>query len=476
MSFGQFWSILKARKWASLSLFVAVVALTLLASLIIQKRYTAVASIVVDVRPDPIASMAYQPSMSPGFMATQVDILASERVASRVVRDLNLLSNPMMREQWQRDTNGAGTLEQWAIDLLQKQLDVKPSRDSNVLQIIYRSADPRFAAALANAFAQAFIATTLELRTDPARQFSSFFDTQSKDARETLEKAQNKLSAFQREKSIIASDERLDIETGRLNELSSQLVQIQAVTSESRSRQGVAEGAAGDRLQEVLNNPLLGGLKADLSRSEARLQELNSRFGENHPQVRESKASIAELRSRIEAETARVRSSVGVTSSINAQREAQIRSQLEDQRAKVLRLKAVRDEGQVLMRDVESAQRAYEVMMSRLNLTSIESRSTQSYASVLTVAQPPLEPSSPKVFVNTLISLVVGAVMAIGLALFLETRSRRVRTPADLVTHLGVAVLGVLPKPGSKRGNAAGYARAVKRISGGAGTGLTRGA
>ena len=57
------------------------------------------------------------------------------------------------------------------IELLTKNLDVKPSRESNVIQINYRSPDPRFAAGLANAFAQAYIATTLELRVDPAKQF-----------------------------------------------------------------------------------------------------------------------------------------------------------------------------------------------------------------------------------------------------------------------------------------------------------------
>jgi hypothetical protein len=68
-------------------------------------------------------------------------------------------------------------------------------------------------------------------------------------------------------KGIIAADERLDVENARLAELSSQLVQIQAISSESGSRQQQAQGASGDRMQEVLNNPLIGGLKADLTRS-----------------------------------------------------------------------------------------------------------------------------------------------------------------------------------------------------------------
>lgn len=451
MSFAQFLSILRARKWAALLVFVLVVATTVVVSLLLPKQYLGTASVVVDVKPDPVSAMMNPGMASPAFMATQVDILTSDRVALRVIRDLKLADSPQIREQWQTEAKGVGTIEQWLTDSLRRGLDVRPSRESNVITINYKSPDPRFAAGLANAFAQAYITTTLELRVDPAKQFASFFAAQSKDAREALERAQTKVSAFQRAKGIIATDERLDVENARLNELSSQLVQIQAIASESGSRQAAAQGSQGDRVQEVLNNPLISGLKADLSRNEARLQELNAKFGDNHPQVIEAKANIAELRARIDGEIRRVTSGVGVTNTINKQREAQVRRELEAQRAKVLQMKAVRDEGQVLVREVESAQRAYDNLMARLNQTALESQSTQSYANVLTQAQPPSEHASPKLVLNTALAVFLGALLAVGVALLLELSDRRVRAPEDVVAALGLPVLGVLPKPGAKR-------------------------
>lgn len=458
MTFGQFLSILRARKWAALLVFALVVATTVVASLLLPKQYLGSASVVVDVKPDPVTAMVSPAMAMPSFMATQVDILGSDRVALRVIRDLKLADSPQIREQWQTEGQGRGTLEQWLIELLHKGLDVKPSRESNVIAIEYKSPDPRFAAALANAFAQAYIATTLELRVDPARQFTSFFATQSKDAREALERAQAKVSAFQRAKGIIATDERLDVENARLNELSSQLVQIQAVSSESGSRQAAAQGSQADRIQEVLNNPLIAGLKADLTRNEARLQELNAKFGDNHPQVIEARANIAELRSRIDGEIRRVTSGVGVTNTINKQREAQVRRELDAQRTKVLQMKAVRDEGQVLVREVEAAQRTYDNLMARLNQTALESQSTQSYANVLTQAQPPAEHASPKLVLNTALSVFLGTLLAVGVALLLELSDRRVRAPEDVVAALGLPVLGVLPKPNAKRFNAGRHA------------------
>ena len=450
MTFGQFLSILRARKWAALLVFVLVVATTVAVSLLLPKQYEAGASVVIDVKPDPVSAMAFPTMNSASFMATQVDIMTSDRVALRVIRDLKLLENPGLREQWQTEGEGKGTIEQWLIELLQKNLDVKPSRESNVIQVFYKSPDPRFAAGLANAFAQAYIATTLELRVDPAKQFSSFFVAQSKDARQALEAAQAKLSEFQREKGIIAADERLDVENARLAELSSQLVQMQAISSESGSRQQQA-GTSGDRMQEVLNNPLIASLKADLARNEARLQELNSKFGDRHPQVVEAKANIAELRTRMEAEIRRVTSGVGVTNTINKQREAQVRRELDAQRAKLLQMKAVRDQGQVLVREVENAQRQYDGVMARLNQTAMESQANQSYANLLTSAQPPAEHSSPKLLLNTALAVFLGALLAVGTALLLELNNRRVRAPEDVLAALGLPVLGVLPKPNAKR-------------------------
>jgi uncharacterized protein involved in exopolysaccharide biosynthesis len=139
-----------------------------------------------------------------------------------------------------------------------------------------------------------------------------------------------------------------------------------------------------------------------------------------------------------------------VTNTINRQREAEIRGSLEAQRAKVLRLKAVRDEGSVLQRDMENAQRTYDAILQRLTQTSLESQATQSNVNVLTQAVPPVEPASPRVLFNLLLALFVGTLLAVLVALLLELRDRRVRSADDAVGALGLPVLGVMPKPGAK--------------------------
>jgi succinoglycan biosynthesis transport protein ExoP len=450
MTFAQFIAVLRARKWVALGVFAFVLSTIVVVSLVLPKKYKGEASVVIDVKPDPITAFINPSAAMPSFMATQVDILVSERVALRVIRDLKLTEIPGIREQWQSEGEGKGTIEQYLILFLQNYLDVKPSRESNVINIAFKSQDPNFAAALANAFARAYIATTLELRADPAQNFKNFFDSQTRDARDNLEKAQAKLSAYQREKGIVATDERLDVENARLNELSSQLTQLQAISAESSSRQTQAQGSQADRIQEVINNPVIGGLKVDLSRAEVKLQELSQRLGDANPQVAEVKANIAELKSKIESETRRVSGGVAVSNTINKSREGQVRAALEAQRNKVLELKAVRDDVSVLQREVENAQRIYDGMVVRMSQTGLEAQNTQSYASMLTVAQPPSEHSSPKLLLNIAVGIILGSLLAVGSALVLELNDRRIRALEDVVAVLGIPVLGTLPKPTAK--------------------------
>ncbi len=451
MTFESFISILRARKWLVLGVFFGVVALVVAISLLLPKQYLGTASVVIDAKPDPVTALANPAAALPSFMATQVDILVSDRVALRVIRDLKLLDNPGLRQQWQEDTDGVGTIEQWLVDLLQKKLDVKPSRESNVIVINYKSPDPKFAAGLANAFAKAYIETTLELRVDPAQQFTKFFDSQTNRAREAMERAQSKVSAFQQAKGIIATDERFDVESLRLNDLSSQLTQLQALLAESTSRQGQARGGQGDQMAEVLNNPVVIGLKTDLARAEAKLKELTQRLGDANPQVSEARANIAELRNRIDAEASRATGGVSVSNNINRQREAQLRRDIEAQRAKVLQLKVVRDEGLLLQHEADNAQLLYTNLVARLSQTNLEAQANQSYANVLTTAQPPALPSSPKLLLNIGLSVFLGQLLAIGLAMLLEFRDRRIRGVDDVVSALGLPVLGSLPKPNAKR-------------------------
>ena len=444
MTLQQFLLILRARYWVVLLTLVLVVATTVGVSLWLPKRYTATASVVVDVKsPDPVSGLMLQGMVAPSYMATQVDIINSDRVAKSVVKLLKMEDSESIRRQWEESTIDKGDLSDWLATLLQKYLEVRPARDSNVININYTGTDPRFAAAVANAFAQAYMDVNLELRVAPAKQYAAFFDEQTRAARDKLEQAQKALSNYQQANGITSTDERLDFETAKLNETSSQLTGLQGQTTDSQSKR---ESGQGDTLAEVMQNPVINSLKGDIARLEAKLTESNVNLGKNHPQTQRNEAELLTLRNQLDAETRKVTRAIETTYQVSKQREAQLRAALAAQKTRVLALNKQRDELNVLRRDIESAQRSFEQVSQRASQTHMESRTNQTNIAVLNPASVPVTASKPRVLINTLVSIFVGALLGLGLALMLELSNRRVRSIEDLTHALGLPMLGTIAR------------------------------
>lgn len=456
MTLSDLYVALRAR-WRTLALVTLfVVVATTVFTLTRTPLYTARATIVLDVKsPDPLAGAVLSGMNTSGYMATQIGVLQSERVAVRAIKALGVDEDPARKERWMAVTGGVGRFDSWLAGGMTNWLEAAPAaRDSNVLNVQYTAPDPEFAAAVANAWVKAFIDTTLELRVEPARAYNDFFAVSSKQLREDLERAQARLSAYQREKGLVATDERLDVENQRLAELSSQLVQLQAVVNESGSRQRQSAQNA-SRMNEVLSNPVIISMTTELSRAQAQFNEMGAKLGANHPTMQELRARIRQLQGNIDAETRRVAGGLAITDDINRTRLAQLQASVQEQRAKLLELKGYRDESAVLMRDVESARRAYDAMLSRASQTAIESQSTQTNVSVLRAAMPPVDPTTPNKQLNLVLGTFVGLMLGGCAAVLRELRDRRLRTADDVLRVLNQPLLGVLPaKSRGERANA----------------------
>jgi len=459
MTLRQFFLVLLARWKLALGVFTGVVAATILVSLLMPKMYTASATVVVDTKADPLTVAAYAVQNSTAYIATQVDIISSERVANRVVKLLKLDKSPDYIAAWKDSTDGKGDIVDWIGLMLKKTVVVTPSRDSSVVEISMTWSDPKTAAVLANAFAQAYIDTNIELKVDPAKQYAVWFDERSRALRTDLEAKQKRLSDYQAETGIVAStDGRLDIENARLAELSSQLLTIQALRQDSQSRQRQAGGDS-ESMAEVLQSPYIAGLKADLSKAEAKLQDIATNVGKNHPDYKNAAAEVANLRARVEAETAKITASFGTTTQVNLRRENEIRAALEAQKKRMLDLTHERDQVAVLQNDVATAQRNLDAVTQRLAQSSLESQTQQTNIYLLTTAVEPMRRSSPRYFLNLLVGIFLGGILGVSAAVFRELTDRRVREDQDLSQVLGVPLFAKIPgiKPDGRSPNRAGH-------------------
>jgi succinoglycan biosynthesis transport protein ExoP len=442
MNLHQFLLILKARWRVAVYTLLATVTVTLGVSLILPKQYTATATVLVDVKsPDPVAGVVLPALVMPGYMATQVDIINSDRVAMNVVRLLKLNQNAMLNEQWHDATNGQGNFDYWIGNLLQKKLDVKPSRESNVITINYKAPDPAFAAAIANAFAQAYIEANIDLKVEPARQYATWFQNRSTELRANLETAQKRLTEYQQQHGIIASDERLDTENQKLAEMQSQLVVAMAQHADSSSKRA---SAGGDTLPEVMQSGVVMQLKSDVARAEAKLQELAGNLGKNHPQYQRAESELAALKEQVASETRRVSSSIDTAGRISRGKETEIRANIEQVKQRILDLKKGRGEFTVLQQEVDTAQKAFDAVSQRVNQSNLESQTTQTNISVLSPAVEPTEPSFPKLILNIALSIFLGTMLGVGAALTMELTDRRVRSRDDIEQALHLNVLAEL--------------------------------
>lgn len=448
MRLSQILAILAARRLIALWVFFLTVLVTTLLSFLLPKTYTASTTVVINAKgADPVTGQMLPAALMPGYMATQFDIIASRNVALKVVDKLQIAQNPTAQAKFQEATDGEGDIRDYYADQFLQGLEVKPSRESSVIEISYRGPDPGFAAALANAFAEAYIQTSLELKTNPAKQASVFFDNQIKGLRADMEKAQAKLSAYQNEHGITSSESRLDVEMARLAELSSQLVVAQAQTYDSNSRRNQLKRGGASDSPEILSNSLIQGLKSQLVAAEAKLSEVSQRLGVNHPQYQAAQQEVNNLRQSIQTEIAKTSSSVGQSAQVSQLREGEIKAALDAQKQRVLQLKSEQDEMAVLVREVESAQRIYDNALLRYGQTSLESQSGQTEISVLNPATPPLKHSSPKILINIVLSLFLGGLLAVGCAIAVEMLDRRVRSADDLAQLMTIPVLAALVKP-----------------------------
>jgi uncharacterized protein involved in exopolysaccharide biosynthesis len=238
MNFKLLLDIVKARYLLILgTLLIAIVSAAVLTS-VEPNRYTGTTAVVVNFQADgPFDSPAIPAQLSSTYLATQLDIVRSQKVALRVVEMRNLANDPGWRGAYESSGETRVPIKNWIALQIAENLEVEPLNNSRVVNLNYTALAPDDAAAMANGYAKAFIATSLDLTVEPARRNAAWFDEQLKGLRSRLEAARARMMDMQAEKGIVALDEKLGAETTRLDDITRNYVEAQMATSAVRARQ-----------------------------------------------------------------------------------------------------------------------------------------------------------------------------------------------------------------------------------------------
>jgi chain length determinant protein EpsF len=440
MNFSALFAILRARMRLMLTVLGTTVVTALVVSFIMSPQYVSMTTLLIDAKSrDPVTGMSFPMAMLESYIATQVEIISSPFVARKVSDHLRLAEEPRWRRAFKEDTDGSADIHDWIADKLIGNLQVSPASKANSISIGYKASDPQEAANMANTFAQAYIDANMELRQDPAKRASEWYQNEIAQLRADLEKKQAILTNFQRERGLVFTEEKLDLETDRLNQLSNQLVSAQTQIFGDTARQNQQAQTSG----EIMNNSIVQNLRMQLAKAEVDLAQADAQLGKNHPTRMKIKGDVDAIRTRLYAEMGNAGMVVAGGAAATKEREAALRAEVEKQKMLVLEIKSTRDELSLIIRDVEDAKRMYGNALERSGQARLESRNNQTEISILNIARPPLEPDSPNILLNTVLATFLGGMLAFGLVFLLETLDRRVRSPNDLNEIIGIPVLGV---------------------------------
>jgi chain length determinant protein EpsF len=452
MDISQFLLALRARRKAFLLALLVTIATAVAVSLVVPKKYVGQAVLLVDSRDEqamtPMRIMSLRDRTS--YVATQIELIQTGRVATQVAHDLKLAQNPALREAFETDTGGVGPIDTWIGAMLLEKLKVANTA-SNLISIEFSSNNPKTAADVANAFAKAYLAVSLELRTQPMREAAEWFEGQLKGLQARVTQAQTRLTAFQREKGVVSADDRVDIDATRLSELSTQLLAARNATydAQTRHRQAfelVQTGGSPDALPEVMSSPAIIAVKSDLARAESLLHTASADLGPNHPVFQRHSGEVQSLRDKLSSEMKKVVSALGNTAQQARKREQELQAALEAHQQQIMKMRDARAQIAAMTREVENNQRVYDTAAARYITTRIESRAQQGDVALLTPAIEPAKPAFPKIPLIAGMSVLLGLMLATMMVYALETLDRRVRSRSDLETRLAVPSLGRLSK------------------------------
>ncbi len=437
----QLFTILRARWLTALTILLATLALATGYLLLTPREYTARAPVLVDVQANEIGG-GYSPALLTSYMATQMDVARSDRVAERVLDALKADPPQALREPLVA-TDPEGQRRE-RLKALQDNLSIKPARESNIINIGWTGSTAAEAARVANLFARVYVETALELKTNPAKQESVWFDEQVAAARQKLEQAQGKLTGFQQRTGIVG-EEMGDHEMARLTTLATQLAQVQAFNTDAQSRRGVQRETVAD----VMQSPLVNGLKADVARLEGQLQQAAATLGPRHPQMQRLEAELASTRSRLGAESRTIVTSIDTSFQAGRAREQELLAQLNAQRGRVLAVGKDRGLMSLLRQDVQVAQQAYTQVNDNAAKMRLQSVVTTTNVRPLNPAAEPSTANGPSRKQALLVAGVAGLALAFAGALLLELLNRRVRSIDDVIMATQLTVLASVPASSS---------------------------
>jgi len=451
-------------RWIILALLAAALSLGIIATLLTTPLYTATASAQIDQQAERVLGTEdEQPAAAfqdaDRFLQTNIEVLQSRATAVRVAQSLGLLSDDVFIEQMNGNVAPDATDQvrrERVVALLLENLAVELPRDSRIARISFRSPNPALSAKVANAFVDNFITGNLQRKFNSTSYARTFLEQQLVPARERLEQSERLVIAYARQAGLIdtqGSEEGTANGAGPNSTTLSSLVGLNNAYANATANRIAAE----ERLRVAANTPV-GALPESYSNSgvqrlyetraakAAELQNLSKRYEQDYPTVLQIRAEVEELTRQISAINDDIRRSLSDQYETAREQEQALAAEVERMKEAALAERGRSVEYNTLRRDADSNRAMYEALLQRFQEVSAASGISASNVSVVDRAEPPLNPTSPNLRLNTAIALLLGLFVSLAVVILRELYDDRVQNTSDVERKFGLAALGVIPQ------------------------------
>lgn len=379
-------------------------------------------------------------AVSPGdTLATQAAVIRSFPVLERAARSLHLVPAEVPSEQIQATPRYTKV-----IGGLQGQVTAEPEGSTNIIKITVTSRDPREAARIANAVAEAYRQENLETRNRQVRDAKRFIEEQLAAVGERLRASEEALKALKERRGFLTLGEETGAAASRMGALETELDKVRRAREETAAQlrafreRSRAPRAPGERVFVDSADPGLAKLNTTLLDLQLERENLLVSLTPEHPQVKDVEAKIETLRDNLGRELeARVRAL--------QERERDLQGKVRQAEAEYRRLPEVALQLARLEREVKLNEGLFSQLKTKHQEVQIKEREQIEEVSIVAPAAEGRLTNPPQRTAKGLVGVIIGLTLGLVLAFVLESLDTSMGTIEDVETVLGVPVLGLIP-------------------------------
>jgi capsular exopolysaccharide synthesis family protein len=456
LHFLDYWRIIRVRKTVILAVFLLVVITATLVTFILPESYSSTARIKVERDMTDITGVANMPVLQnydPFFVQTEFEVIQAEVILAQVIRKLDLA------RLWGEKFAGGGELKPAeALQILRGRIDLRPVRNTSLIDIRVYSEKAEEAAAIANAIATNYQAHRIQERIDKTLKGVEVLQSRVEDQETKIRAAQTNVDNLREVLNISDIMSVADAPTALLTAEAVRRIKAEAIDKRSElvQQETMLQGLKGllsgsnnvaQAIQAATMDLMLSELLNQQTLAEQTLVVKQKDYGDVHPDVIKVKAQLVDLEKKI---WSRIEGLMrGLETRVTALSQGVNELQVEVDKAQKLDLESARKSRPYFeaKRKLEELQRFGQILNIKIAAENIDvSLPKTAMVEIVEYAKPSLRPVRPNKPLNIALGIIVGLVVGIGLAFFIEYLDTSVKTIDDVERALQAPVLGVIPQ------------------------------